>query len=119
MPIYRYKCECGQEYDEFRKIDNRNDSPICLCGKKTELRIMPTSIKADIEPYMTAANDKRTGEPVYITSGKQHREFLRRNDYVELGNDRITPRKKDEGPADAPMMSVDEMKKQGYIEEAY
>ena len=80
---------------------------------------MPTMVQADIQPYKSIAMDKKTGRPAEIHSRKQHREFLRRNDYVEVGNDFGKPQRKDDGPADAPMMSVEEMKKHGLVEEAY
>lgn len=118
MPIYRYLCECGKQYDEFRKIDSRNDPLECLCGKFAELRIMPTSVQADNTNYISAAVDKETGKRVSIRSRAQHREFLARNDYVEVGND-FTPPKRDDSPADAPMMSVEEMKRQGFMEESF
>lgn len=118
MPIYRYACpHCNKQADEFRHIDQRDNAPEC-CGKEMERRIMPTMVQADIQPYRSVAIDKETGRTVEIHSRKQHREFLRRNDYVEVGNDFGKPMKRDDGPADAPMLSVDEMKKQGFVEEA-
>ena len=39
----------------------------------------------DIEPYEAMAGDM-AGE--YITGRKQHREFLRRNDFEEVGNEK-------------------------------
>ena len=40
----------------------------------------------DIDPYKTVAAD-RDGKPAIITSRREHREFLRRNGYQEVGND--------------------------------
>jgi hypothetical protein len=117
MPIYRYSCGCGKQYDEFRKIDNRNNCPTCICGQLTEMRIMPTSVQADNTDYMSVALDKETGKRVPIQSRRQHREFLARNDYVEVGNDFKPPKQEDHG--DAPMLSADEMKRNGFVEEAY
>lgn len=45
------------------------------------------AIIADIQPYITCAVDKETNKRVIINSRKQHREFLTRNNYVEIGND--------------------------------
>ena len=78
---------------------------------------MPTMIQADIQPYMSVAIDKKTGKRVGVQSRKQHREFLARNDYVEVGNDFSAPKRRDDGPADAPMLNVDEMKRAGFVEE--
>ena len=116
MPIYRYECKCGKKYDEFRKIVNRHNAPVCLCGKKTEMRIMPTSVQADIQPYRTVAYDKETGKPCNIESRKQHREFLHRNNYIELGDEMPKNEKIDDGPADAPMLSVEQMRNLGVTE---
>jgi putative FmdB family regulatory protein len=119
LPIYRYQCECGLQSDEFRKIDNRNDPLECpKCKGAMGLRIMPTSVRADIQPYRSVVVDKATGKLVNIESRAQHKEFLHRNDYVEVGNDWQPPSHND-GPADAPMLSVEEMKKQGFHEETF
>lgn len=41
----------------------------------------------DIDPYRAAAADKQSGKRPVIGGRRQHREFLQRNGYVELGND--------------------------------
>lgn len=40
----------------------------------------------DIDPYKTVAADVN-GKPAKIGSRREHREFLKRNNYVEVGND--------------------------------
>lgn len=48
----------------------------------------PTGIIRDIEPYRTVAADVAAGDKrVWIGGRRQHREFLRRNGYAEVGND--------------------------------
>lgn len=47
---------------------------------------------SDLEPYRPAAAEKHTGKRPVIGGRRQHREFLSRNGYVELGNDMPTPR---------------------------
>lgn len=47
--------------------------------KSTGIQIIP-----DIQPYMTAAVDKELGKRIPINSRREHREFLRRNGYVEF-----------------------------------
>jgi len=81
--------------------------------------IMPTMVQADIQPYRAAAVDKESGKVPVIESRKQHREFLKRNDYVEVGNDPIKATSRSSNEPDAPMLSVEEMKKQGFVEESY
>lgn len=41
----------------------------------------------DIEPYRAVAEDVATGNAPVITSRSAHREFLRRNNYLEVGNE--------------------------------
>ena len=47
----------------------------------------------DIDPYNAVAVDVATGRPPVIAGRRQHREFLKRNGYVEVGNEKMTPRK--------------------------
>lgn len=54
--------------------------PDALKPKKKTHHIMP-----DIEPYKVIAGD-RAGQ--YITSRSEHREYLRRNDFIEVGNEK-------------------------------
>ena len=43
----------------------------------------------DLEPYRTAASDvAHDNKRVVIGGRRQHREFLRRNGYIETGNER-------------------------------
>lgn len=43
----------------------------------------------DIDPYKAVAVDKRTGKVPVIRSRREHKEFLRSNGYVEVGNEPI------------------------------
>lgn len=49
-------------------------------------------VMPDIQPYKTVAADIRTGKPIVINSRSEHKEFLRRNGYEELGNDKPKPK---------------------------
>ena len=88
MPIYRMRCEeCCSEQDIFRTVAQiDHDLPLC-CGKTTARRPMPAMVIADISPYQAVAVDVATGKPPVITSRSAHRDFLRRNNYVEVGNE--------------------------------
>lgn len=59
------------------------------------LEIMPVMITPDIAPYKAVGGD-RAGQ--YITSRVEHREFLKRNRFVEIGNEPIKPIKNDTRP---------------------
>ena len=50
-------------------------------------------IVRDIEPYRSVALDCATGQRAVIGGRAQHREFLRRNNYVEVGNEDVAPRR--------------------------
>lgn len=55
---------------------------------------------SDIEPYRPAAADKHNGIRPVIGGRRQHREFLQRNGYVEVGNDKLTTRREELSRAD-------------------
>lgn len=47
----------------------------------------------DLEPYRTAGADVAHGNKRIMIGGRrQHREFLKRNGYYEVGNEYITPK---------------------------
>lgn len=46
----------------------------------------------DIEPYRAVAVDVATGKAPVIKSRADHKAFLKRNGYVEVGNERPRPR---------------------------
>lgn len=52
-------------------------------------------VTPDIAPYRAVAGDK-VGE--MITSRREHREFLKRNRFVEVGNEPIKPIRNDFRP---------------------
>jgi len=45
----------------------------------------------DIEPYKAVAVDNRTGKVPVVKSRREHREFLKANRYVEVGNEPLRP----------------------------
>lgn len=47
----------------------------------------------DMPEYRAAAADKETGKRPVIGGRRQHREFLQRNGYREVGNDYVAPRR--------------------------
>lgn len=65
------------------------------CGVRMERIITPAHSMPDIAPYMAVSGD-RAGK--WITSRKEHREFLKRNRFVEVGNEPVKPIKNDFRP---------------------
>jgi hypothetical protein len=52
-------------------------------------------VMSDLGAYRAAGVDKATGKRPMIDGRKAHREFLSRNGYVELGNEKLTPRREE------------------------
>ena len=91
MPLYPHQCEkCGHTEDVYRAVKDIEKAPK-HCGKKMTRVIGRTHVIGDIQPYTTVAADKETGKRVHITSRAKHREFLKKNGYEELGNEKFTP----------------------------
>lgn len=65
------------------------------CHGAMSIEIVPSYVVPDIEPYIAVAGD-RMGKP--ISSRREHREFLKRNKFVEVGNEPVRPIKNDFRP---------------------
>ena len=88
MPIYALMCDsCGSEQDIYRSIAKIDESLPSCCGETMRRRICAPLVIADIAPYQAMAVDVATGKAPVISSRSRHKEFLRRNDYVEVGNE--------------------------------
>lgn len=95
MPLYSYNCaRCGAQREAFACVDQRHNAAP-KCHGRMKLEIMPTHVAPDIQPYRAMAGDK-AGQ--FITSRREHREYLRRNRLVEVGNEPIRPIKNDFRP---------------------
>ena len=85
--MYRIKCDtCSREEDIFRSLANMEDLPEC-CGIRTHRMICAPMVIADIQPYQAMGVDVATGKAPMITSRSTHRQYLKRNNYVEVGNE--------------------------------
>lgn len=101
MPTYAYSCpRCNAERDEVRTIAERDNPPDC-CGWPMRRVFSAPNVVPDIAPYISVAADKETGRCQHIRSRKQHREFLKRNRYEEMGNDAPRSKPKTKEQADA------------------
>lgn len=76
--------------------DLSEDWPTKCYGHFSQSSAGPQIIR-DIDPYQAVAVDVATGKPPRIGSRSEHREFLKRNGYVELGNERIKQKPVDYG----------------------
>lgn len=91
MPIYTYQCDCGKIIDEYRSIDNRYNLPVCDCGHKMQLKIMPTQIApvlggGDFQGYKCPVTEK------WVTSRKERKNIMAEHNLIEVGD-----RKRGEG----------------------
>lgn len=90
MPTFTYRClSCAAQGTAFRSIAERLNCPTCTqCGSSTEKLIDAGVGVAVFKPYKTVAHDKETGKTLRIRTQADHRAFLARNGYEEVGNDK-------------------------------
>ncbi len=77
-------------------------------------RVSSIQIIKDIDPYRAVAGDvAQDGRAPVIGSRSDHREFLKRNGYIELGNEKPKPRAWDYGQEISPReikQTIDQLK---------
>jgi putative FmdB family regulatory protein len=90
MPLYDLACRaCGQVTETVIPLaDFHKELRPCECGGSRYRKIAALQVMGDIEPYQAVAVDRATGNAPMITSRAHHREFMKRNGYEELGNDK-------------------------------
>lgn len=88
MPIYLMHCDtCGKHEDIYRSIAKMNDDlPVC-CAETMRRKIVAPMVFGDIQPYQAMGKDVATGKLPVIQSRSEHRAYLKRNNYVEVGNE--------------------------------
>lgn len=97
MPLYSVMCDtCGAEDDIFRSLAKIDELPVC-CGAPMHRKVCAPMVIADIAPYQAMALDVATGNAPVINSRSSHRAFLKRNGYVEVGNEMPKPRTETHG----------------------
>ena len=94
MPIYTFACShCAALIDAWRAIDDRDRSPTGQCPRcgyssvVFERQIVAPAVQV-FAGYRAVAAEKDGGERPMIRTRAEHEAFLRRNDYVEVGNDK-------------------------------
>lgn len=85
----RYCKVCG----DFHSLDE--EWPEACYGHFSRKTSPNTGIIKDIEPYKSVAVDKNTGQRPTIGGRRQHREFLRSNGYMEIGNEFVKPKREE------------------------
>lgn len=88
MPIYTMGCRhCDHTQEIFRTIAKIDDDLPTCCGQTMQRVICAPMVIGDIAPYQAVAIDAASGKAPMITSRSQHRDYLKRNGYVEVGNE--------------------------------
>ena len=74
MPLYDYKCKkCKHDFEEVRKIKDRNTVPCPKCSSEVELLI--TAAKKDwFRPHW---NDGFDVNPVYVKSKSHYKDLCK------------------------------------------
>jgi hypothetical protein len=82
--LYEYLCStCGKTIEAVRTVANRNRAPR-HCGKATKRQFTPSvHIVPNFQPYRVVGEERG----LVINSRQEHRDYLRRHGYAEVGND--------------------------------
>lgn len=85
MPLYDWRCpSCRAPREVLRAVEECMAPEKCHCGAWMVRELTPLQVMPDLAPYRAMAGD-RAGQ--MISSRKEHREFLRRNNFSEVGNE--------------------------------
>lgn len=84
MPLYSYSCaHCGREQDAYNSIDNRKRGPKC-CGRVAKQIITGSYLTPVFAPYRAVGKERGK----VIRTRSQHRDYLKKHGYEEVGNDK-------------------------------
>lgn len=78
MPLYTFKCVCGQRDLRFAKIAQRDDPQSCSCGQPMQRIIEAPFVRPEIPAYQSPIDGR------WIDSRAQRQEDLKRNNCVEV-----------------------------------
>lgn len=74
MPLYDFKCQCGERFERFVPLANFSDPQECACGQPATRVISAPMFTVDATGYTCPV----TGD--WIGSKHQHRENLAKHD---------------------------------------
>jgi hypothetical protein len=82
-PLYEYQCKCGHACEEWRTVATRRTQAPKHCGKRMPIQVTGNySVWGAFQEYQAIGR----GKPI-IKTRQQHRDYLRQNNYEEVGND--------------------------------
>lgn len=73
MPMYEYRCECGNKFTAFKKLVDYREPQLCTCGAIAEKVISKPMVSVDYPAYQSPATGK------WVEGRKQHEEDLKRS----------------------------------------
>ena len=76
MPFYNYKCSCGNEFEELRRMSEHEIAPCTACGGVAEQTVSGARIATHGFKY--GWFEHLTSEPVYAKSKKHLKELCNR-----------------------------------------
>lgn len=97
MPSYTFECvKCHRQRHEILSLAQHDDAEFIHCKKPMVQVLRAPQIIKDIEPYQAMGGDVAKGNKApHIGSRREHKEYLRRNGYVEVGTAKPKEQKTD------------------------
>lgn len=92
--VQRYVQELD-DWFEFDRVRGEFTNPNVHGASGKETPAVGVQIIRDIEPYKTVATDIACKGRTVIGGRRQHKEFLKRNGYFEVGNEFVAPRREE------------------------
>jgi len=88
MPLYEFKCECGNTFDKVMKMKSNSSKALCSCGKWAKRKFSCPNLVTDTSFCMTGKRDTRLDNEV-IEGRKHWDRKLKEKGYTELSNSQL------------------------------
>lgn len=87
MPLYLVECPCCAKREEiYRSFADYQATPEC-CGQPMKRVICAPMVMGDIKPYISQIDGR------IIHSRSEHRDHLKAHGCIEIGNEKVAPKK--------------------------
>jgi hypothetical protein len=101
MPVWDVKCKkCGNEMEIFRRIASMDDLPLC-CDEPMQRQVCMPFVPQEFQPYRSMIDGRM------ITDRGEHRRHLKANGCIEVGNEKLTPKKPEKSKKDQENLRQD------------
>ena len=71
MPLYGYKCTCGESFERYLPLARYDEQQLCTCGAVAEKQMFAAKVIPDYEGYTCPVTGK------WVEGRKAHRENLK------------------------------------------